>query len=239
MTAVRHRTVDDVMTHQVVTALRDTPYKTVVHLLARNDVAAVPVVDDQQRPIGIVSEADLLHKESAQPDPQGHGPGLWLRRKDRSRAGAETAGALMNAPVVTARPEWSLVEAARVMDRHHLKRLAVVDEAGRLVGIVSRSDLLGVFLRHDRAILDEIRHDVLEHTLYLAPDAVSVQVLDGVVTLRGKLERRSLVPITVRLCRAVDGVVTVHDHLRFDVDDRRVDLHSPGIGGVRPYQARF
>jgi CBS domain-containing protein len=236
---MQHRTVDDVMTHQVVTVRRDTPFKTVAELLARNDVTAVPVVDDQAHPVGIVSEADLLHKETAQPDPGGHAPGLWLRPKDRARAAAETAEGMMTTPAVTARPEWSLVEAARVMERHHVKRLAVVDEAGTLVGIVSRSDLLRVFLRHDSAIREEIRREVLGHTLYLAPYAVQVEVVDGVVTLRGELERRSLLPILLRLCHSVDGVVAVHDHLRCVVDDHKAGLEPPQTTDTRPFTPRF
>ena len=229
---MRHRTVQDVMTHQVVTAHRDTPFKEVAALLARNDVSAVPVVDSRQRPIGIVSEADLLRKESAQPESGGHGASVWMRPRDHQRAEAETAEGLMTATVFTARPEWSLVEAARMMDRHHIKRLPVINEAGVLAGIVSRSDLLQVFLRPDGAIRQEIVHDVLERTLFIAADTLTVDVVEGVVTLRGTLERQSLVPIAVRLCRSVDGVVAVHDQLRFSFDDRKVDLGPDHVHGI-------
>lgn len=138
----------------------------------------------------------------------------------------------MTGTVFTARPEWSLVEAARMMDRHHIKRLPVVDGAGVLVGIVSRSDLLRVFLRPDGAIRREIVHEVFERTLFFSPSAVQVEVRDGVVTLRGTVDRRSLVPIAVRLCRGVDGVVAVHDQLRYSFDDRRVDLGPNPVHGI-------
>jgi CBS domain-containing protein len=228
---MRHRTVEEVMTRQVVTAHRDTPFKTVAALLARNDVSAVPVVDSRNRPIGVVSQADLLRKESAQPDPDGRA-GVWMHPRDHQRAEAETALGLMSTTVFTARADWTLVEAARLMDRHHVKRLPVVDEAGTLVGIVSRGDLLGVFLRPDGAIRQEIVHDLLEQTLFVTPGAVQVEVKDGVVTLRGTLQRRSLVPIAVRMTRAVDGVVAVHDHLRFTFDDRRIDLGPAQVHGI-------
>jgi CBS domain-containing protein len=228
---MRHRTVEEVMTHQVVTAQRDTPFKTVAALLARNDVSAVPVVDSRNHPVGIVSQADLLRKESAQPDQNGR-PGVWMRPRDRHRAEAETAEGLMTRTVFTARPGWTLVEAAQLMDRHHVKRLPVVDEADALVGIVSRGDLLGVFLRPDGAIRQEIVHDVLQSTLFVTPGAVQAEVRDGVVTLRGTLARRSLVPIALRLCRAVDGVVAVHDQLSFTFDDRRVDLGPDPVQGI-------
>jgi CBS domain-containing protein len=94
---MRHRTVQDVMTHQVVTTHRDTPFKEVAALLARNDVSAVPIVDSRQRPIGIVSEGDLLRKESAQPGSGGHGASVWMRPRDHQRAEAETAEGLMTA----------------------------------------------------------------------------------------------------------------------------------------------
>ncbi|TDT97377.1 CBS domain protein [Streptomyces sp. 846.5] len=229
---MRHRTVQDVMTHQVVTAHRDTPFKAVAALLARNDVSAVPVVDPRQHPIGIVSEGDLLRKESALPDPRGHAASVWMRPRDRKRAEAETAETLMTSTVFAARPEWSLVEAARMMDRHHVKRLPVIDEAGVLVGIVSRSDLIRVFLRPDGAIRQEIVHDVLNQTLLIPLTDVQVEVRDGVVTLRGTVERQTLVPVVVRLCRSVDGVVAVHDQLRYTFDDRRVDLGPDQVHGV-------
>ena len=214
-----HRTVQDVMTHEVATVRRDTPFKTIAQLLAKNDVTAVPVVDGQYRPIGIVSDSDLLRKEQVQPEPEDRSPVPWLHPRDRARAEAETAADLMNTQVFTARPEWSVVEAARTMDHHHVKRLPVVGDTGTLVGIVSRGDLLQVFLRHDTAIREEIAHDVLQHTLHLAPDAVQVDVQDGIVTLRGEVRRKSTLPVVLRLCRTVDGVVAVHNQLRYAFDD--------------------
>ncbi|MEU2632431.1 CBS domain-containing protein [Kitasatospora sp. NPDC007106] len=100
---MQHRSVHDVMTQEVVTARPDTPFKAVVGLFHRNDITAVPVLDDQDRPIGMVSEADLIRKEAVLPDPEGRTPGRWLPPKDRARAEAETAGGLMTSPAVTAR----------------------------------------------------------------------------------------------------------------------------------------
>jgi CBS-domain-containing membrane protein len=229
---MRHRTVRDVMTHQVVTAHRDTSFKAVAGLLARNDVSAVPVVDSEQRLVGIVSEADLLPKEFRRPESEGRTARVRMRPWKNRRAQAETAEGLMTGTVFTARPGWSLVEAARVMDRHHVKRLPVIDEAGRLVGIVSRSDLLQVFLRSDGAIRQEIVHDILERTLFIPPTAVQVEVGDGIVTLRGTVEQKTLVPVTVRLCRDVDGVVAVRDQLGFAFDDRKVDFEPSAVQGI-------
>ncbi|GGV35314.1 hypothetical protein GCM10010495_60380 [Kitasatospora herbaricolor] len=224
---MQHRSVRDVMTQEVVTAGPGTSFKEIAGLFHRNDITALPVVDDRRRPIGMVSEADLIRKEAVLPDPDGRAPGRWLDAHDRARAEAETAGGLMTSPAVTAHAGWTIPEAARAMDRHKVKRLPVVDEAGRLVGIVSRRDLLQVFLRHDAAIREEISHDVLGQTLWLAPDDVRVTVQDGVVTLTGRLPRRSLVPLAEQLCRAVDGVVAVHQTLDWAEDDTDVQVEHP------------
>lgn len=205
------------MTHQVVSAGADCSFKELVGMLAENDISAVPVVDDQQRPVGVVSEGDLLRNQASRPDPLGHGQPAGL--SDPTGVQPEVAAGLMTCPAVTARPGWSIVEAARAMEGAGVKRLVVVDEIGRLAGIVSRGDLLRVFLRTDRFIREEIVGDVLGRTLQIAEGAVQVQVLEGVVTLRGTLGLRSLGLLVVRLAQGVDGVVSVHDLMLFGVDD--------------------
>ncbi|WP_406404330.1 CBS domain-containing protein [Streptomyces sp. NBC_00879] len=207
---MQHRTVEDLMTREVIRVRPDTPFKDVVRLLAEHGVTAVPVVNEQDNPVGVVSEADLLRHEAARPDPGGRAASLGMRPGDRDRAAAETAEGLMTSPAVTARAQWSIVEAAREMTRHQVKRMPVVNEAGHLVGIISRSDLLRVFLRQDSAIREEITREVLRDTLSLSSEEVQVSVVDGVVTLTGRVRQRSLIPIAMRLCQAVDGVVTVH-----------------------------
>ncbi|ATW47088.1 CBS domain-containing protein [Streptomyces peucetius] len=197
---MRHRSVADLMTPHAVAVQRGTTFKEIARLLDEYGITAVPVIDDDQRPIGVVSEADLL-------------------RSKTSGDGAETAGELMSSPALVAGPQWSAVEAARVMEEHRVKRLPVVDSRGVLIGVVSRSDLLQLFLRRDRSIQEEIVEDVLAGTLGVSPAAVTVEVADGRVTLSGTLRHRSLVPVVVRLCESVDGVVTVVDRLSFEHDD--------------------
>ena len=218
---MQHRTVADLMTRDVVRARRDTPFKEIVELLAMNDVTAVPVVDELDHPLGVVSEADLLRKCSTQADPSGRAPIPHLEAWERAKAAGVRAQELMSAPAVCARPEWSVVEAARVMATRNVKRLPVVDEADRLQGIVSRSDLLRIFLRGDDAIRDEITRDVLRQTLDLAPSDVTVEVREGQVTLGGSVEVSSLIPIIERLCRNVDGVVSVSAHIGYRIDASR------------------
>ncbi|KUN82569.1 inosine-5'-monophosphate dehydrogenase [Streptomyces bungoensis] len=216
---MHHRTVEELMTRGVVRARRDTPFKELVRLLAENDVTALPVVDELDRPMGVVSEGDLLRKSADQADPSGTVPVPNLEAWERAKAEGSRAEELMSAPAVCARPEWNVVEAARLMETQGVKRLPVVDEADRLLGIVSRGDLLRVFLRRDEAIREEITRDVLRRTLGLEPSDVTVEVRDGRVALSGTVGHRSLIPVVEQLCRGVDGVVSVTEHLAPRTDD--------------------
>ncbi|MFE7233490.1 CBS domain-containing protein [Streptomyces sp. NPDC001231] len=215
---MHHRTVEELMTRDVVRARRDTPFKELVRLLEENDVTAVPVVDELDRPMGVVSEADLLRKTTDQADPSGRTPIPHLEAWERAKAEGSRAEELMSAPAVCARPEWTVVEAARLMETQHVKRLPVVDEADRLLGIVSRGDLLRIFLRRDEAISDEITGDLLRRTLGIDPRDVTAEVRDGRVTLAGTVESRSLIPVIEQLCRGVDGVVSVSGNLAHRTD---------------------
>jgi CBS domain-containing protein len=207
---MRQRSVGDLMTPTAVSVRPGTTFKEIARILDEYDITAVPVVDDRDRPIGVVSEADLL-------------------RKQTSRGTRNSARDLMTSPAVVAEPGWHAVRAARTMERHKVKRLPVVDGHGRLIGVISRSDLVRLFLRRDHAIQEEILEDIIVRTLGLAPSALTVEVDEGRVTLSGSVERKSLIPITVRLCDSVDGVVEVVNRLRFDHDDAADP--APGHGG--------
>ncbi|MFD5593372.1 CBS domain-containing protein [Streptomyces griseorubiginosus] len=218
---MQHRTVADLMSHDVVRAGRDTSFKEIVELLADNGITAVPVVDELDHPLGVVSEADLLRKCSARTDPFSRVPEPHLEGWERAAAEGATAEELMSAPALCAHPEWTVTEAARIMALHHVKRLPVVDEADQLKGIVSRGDLLRIFLRRDDAIRDEITGDVLRRTLHLAPSDVTAEVHEGRVTLRGTVEASSLIPVIERLCSNVDGVVSVSARIGYRFDASR------------------
>jgi CBS-domain-containing membrane protein len=172
--------------------------------------------------IGIVSEADLLHKEQYQDDTDTQG---WLARRRhrvaRAKAAGRTAAEVMSAPVITVDPDATVPMAAKLLARHGIKRLPVVDGQRRLVGIVSRADLLRLFLRDDQAIRREVSEEVLVRGLWVQPYNVTVGVRDGIVTLAGRVERKSMIPAAVRLTRTVPGVVDVVDQLTFDRDDGR------------------
>ncbi|KJY39002.1 CBS domain-containing protein [Streptomyces katrae] len=214
---MRHREVGELMTREVVTVPGHATFKDIVRTLGRHKVSAVAVTDAAGHPLGVISEGDLLPKSADQ--------GEWFHSLPRpepwesGKAAGTTAEELMSAPPVCARPDWTVAEAARLMESQRVKRLLVVDDADVLVGIVTRGDLLRIFLRDDDAVRQEITGDVLDRTLHLDPSAVSVSVEDGEVTLHGVLRFRSLIPVVERLCRAVDGVVGVTERLAWETDD--------------------
>jgi CBS domain-containing protein len=212
--------VQDLMTTQVVTVGPETPFKEIVARLAEHRVSAVPVVDDDGRLLGIVSEADLLLKEE-HPDPDADLPLLWTRRRraEHDKAAAAVARDLMTVAVVDITADVNAAEAARRMHAAKVKRLPVVDDLGRLVGIVSRGDLLKVFDRSDEAIRREIMDDVIAGEFLMDPTRFFIQVSDGVVVLQGRVERRSLLPYVLRAVHGVEGVVRVENRLSHDIDD--------------------
>ncbi|MEU5439882.1 CBS domain-containing protein [Streptomyces griseofuscus] len=201
-------TVSDVMTQTVAAVGRRAPFKEIVQLMQDWQVSALPVIEDEGRVAGVVSEADLLPKEELRDDPDaGY---LQLRQPvDVAKAAALTAGDLMSSPAVTVRAAATLAEAARIMAREGVKRLPVVDEAGLLAGVVSRADLLKVFLRDDEDIAEEVRHEIASYLFPPPSSTVQVEVHDGVVTLTGRVRDTALVPVAARLVRAVEGVVDV------------------------------
>jgi CBS domain-containing protein len=214
-----HSLVKDLMTTPVVTVGPETPFKEIVARLAEHRVSAVPVVDDSRRVLGVVSEADLLLKEEF-PEPEQDLPLVWTRRArlDRAKAAASVARDLMTVAVVTVSPDATVAEAARRMHTAKVKRLPVVDRSGRLLGIVSRSDLLKVFDRSDQDIRREIIEDVIVGEFMMAPSRFFLHVNDGVVVLQGRVERRSLLPYFVRAVQGVEGVVRVENRLAYDLD---------------------
>ena len=210
---LRHRgrwRVRDVMTADVVTADRNMPYKQAAKLLTDQRVSAIPVVAKGGRVIGMVSEADVLRKAERRPWRRGSLSGR--ARRDRDKARARTAGQLMTSPAITIHSDASLSAAARLMNAHHMRRLPVVDAAGDLVGIVSRRDLMKVFLRPDEELSAEVS-GALAQVLPEDAGQVAVGVSDGVVTLDGALGDQDLIPVAVGLAAGVDGVVAVVSRL--------------------------
>ena len=226
---MKRHTVADVMTRRVATVTEETTYKQIVETLTTNGVSAVPVVDPDHHVIGVVSEADLLHKV----DIAGLEPHGWpLERKRtriaREKANADFAGDLMTAPPITVTESDPVAVAARLMDTERVKRLPVVDSKGRLVGIVSRSDLLRPYLRTDEDLREEISQGVLLRTMWMDPRGFTVAVDQGIVTIRGEVERSSTIPILVGIIRSVPGVVDVVERVSSRLDDDRETTVAPG-----------
>lgn len=210
---MRRRTVNDVMTRAVVSAYRDASFNDIARVMVERGITAMPVIDKDHHVAGVVSETDLLAKEERENGPNRRRLGRRRKRPSRTKAQTSTAEQLMSTPAITVRPQATIVEAARLLEQHKIKRVPVTDDANRLVGIVSRRDLLRVFTRTDDDIRDEILHEIFARLLMVDPGAVSVRVTHGVVTLAGTLPQESLIPIAVRLTAATDGVVSVIDEL--------------------------
>jgi CBS-domain-containing membrane protein len=201
-------TVSDVMTHTAVAVGRDARFKDIVNLMDQWKVSALPVLEGEGRVIGVISEADLLPKEEFRDSDPDRLTQLH-RLPDLAKAGGLTAEELMSTPAVTVHAGATLAEAARIMAQRKVKRLPVVNEQDMLEGVVSRGDLLKVFLRSDDDIAQEVNREILT-CLFPAPiEPIQVDVSDGVVTLTGRVRDTSLVPIAARLVRAVEGVVDV------------------------------
>ncbi|MFF4350052.1 CBS domain-containing protein [Streptomyces sp. NPDC001530] len=200
------------MTHTVVAVGRDASFKDIVKLMDQWKVSALPVLEGEGRVIGVVSEADLLPKEEFRDNDPNRYTQLH-RLSDLAKAGAVTAGELMSAPAVTVHADSTLAQAARIMAQRKVKRLPVVNDEGMLEGVVSRADLLKVFLRPDDEIADEIRRDIVDVISPAPIEPIQVTVTEGVATLTGKIRDTALIPLTVRLVQGVEGVVDVDCHL--------------------------
>jgi CBS domain-containing protein len=205
--------VRDVMTHNVVSLRQNAQFKDILHVMQRRHFSAFPVLDSRDKVIGIVSEDDLLVKEGYLGGAAG--PGFLSRHRDIAKARALSAAELMTQPAITILPEATVAEAARLMHARHVKRLPVVDSGGRLVGIVSRVDLLGLYDRQDEDITREIVEEVIGTMFGLDSLAFDVKVAAGVVTLSGPVSREPVALSLLDQVRRVDGVVAVRDRLSY------------------------
>jgi CBS-domain-containing membrane protein len=194
----RHRTVADVMTSRVHVAGPQTPFKLLVRLLEENRISAVPIVDLRGMPVGVVSESDLLLKD---------------RHADL------VASDLMTSPAISVSTTTALPDAVRLMQKRNMRRLVVVDERGRIAGIVTRSDLLQVFLRSDEDLREDVVEKVIPAILVADGRGIDVDVRSNVVTLTGEVDRKSDAEILIRVTRELDGVVGVVNRLSFRWDD--------------------
>ncbi len=207
-----HSRVRDVMTTDVVTVDRITPYKELAELLVGHQISGVPVLTLGRHIAGVVSEADLIAARDRHAGTRTTWTGMLRHGSDRARYQRLTAEKMMTAPAVTIHPDATVAAAAKAMTEHHVRRLPVADGDGKLVGLVTRRDLLGVFLVPDA----DIERQVREVLAAVAPDErIGVQVHGGIVTLTGnssRTARHADVRAAVDMTWEIDGVVDVIDH---------------------------
>ena len=230
----RHRTVADVMTRHVHVAGPQTPFKLIVRLIEENRVSAIPIVNQHGEPIGVVSESDLLLKERRADFDQPDLLHSRRRRELRAKADGLLAADIMTAPPITVPVNIGLSQAARLMQERNVRRLIVVDERGKIAGIVSRSDLLQVFLRGDEELRHEIEEILIPALMLESPRDMRIEVRWNVVTLAGELDRKSDVEILTRMTAGLDGVVGVVDKLTYRWDDE-----SPSREAASAFETRF
>lgn len=217
------RTVSSVMSSPVVTVTPETSFKDCVRILRQKRVSGLPVVDAHGRLVGIVSESDLLNKVEKR-DADSYVLESKRHRLDRARAAALDVRSAMSADVVSTRPDFPIALAAREMHTRGFKRLPVVDDKGRLVGIVSRGDLLTVFLRTDRDVRSDVRTVLELMEKEHGGRGLKAEVADGVVALHGSFSEKSRCDATVRAVSMVDGVVGVTSHLAYEFDDTLIKV---------------
>jgi CBS-domain-containing membrane protein len=218
--------VREVMSCKVVSVRPALRLKELAALLSERQISGVPVVDDDGAVVGVVSEGDLVTKQVGR-SVSRRTPLDWIfgERPDpaeRRRRAATTVAQAMTSPAVTVDADCPLPEAAALMVDCGVNRLPVLAN-GRLVGIVTRADLVRAYLRRDDEILRAIRDDVIRRTMWLDPDDLRIEVREGVVRIAGMVDRRSTATIIEKLIGLVDGVIDIDSYLSWQFDDRTFD----------------
>jgi CBS domain-containing protein len=210
--------VKNVMTKRVITVGPRTPLKDVARLLVSKRVSGLPVVDEDGSVLGVVSEADILVKERGRP---GRGSLLdhllEVNGHESVKHDARDAADAMTSPPITIRPERPLAEAASLMLDRSVNRLPVVDHHGKLLGIVTRADLVRAFVRDDEAIEKEIREDVILRTLWNTPERFRIEVVGGEVTIEGEVHDAESAELLARFIERVPGVVGIRSRVTWPV----------------------
>ncbi|MBQ0881521.1 MULTISPECIES: HPP family protein [Streptomyces] len=187
----------------VPTVTAGTPLLDVARTMARRHAEAMPVTDDDRRVIGVVAESDLLARAATLAGPKGDTGLARLSPKAKVPVDKATVASLMSAPAVTVRPWTTVIEAARTAARARVRQIFVTDHHDRLVGVVTRNELLHALVRDDSAIHDEIVDRVLRE-LDIPSSRVRVRVRNGVVTLTGALNAARIAALTEAVKRIAD-----------------------------------
>lgn len=225
MPATSAHEVRDVMTRDVISVTETTAFKDIARLIERHRVHGVPVVDDQRRVQGMVTASDLLARVAGTDHTMPRGHRITAHHANALKRHALTAVELMTARAITVQPQTSIVAAARLAARFRVRSLPVVDAEGTLLGIVTRDDLVKVFLRPDDAIETELRREVIDPLPLPPGQHVEVQLSDGVVTLTGQVGTVMAARSVEQHARAVPGVVEVQNELGYEFDDSYLPAH--------------
>lgn len=223
--------VSELMSTDLATVREDTPLKEAARVMTGRGVSGLPVVDDADHLVGIISESDFVDKAGGQTRSGLIGA---LFERDARLVDADTVGAIMTRHVVSIEPLASHQQAARLMRTKRVKRLPVVNEAGALVGIVSRSDILGVFARSDATIEHEIRHRLIGQVLAIDGGRVEISVAEGHVGLAGTVPTKTDARLLEELSTDVAGVISVESSLNYLVDDTQRAHETQPYGMPRP-----
>ena len=211
--------VNEVMTADVITVTPDTGIKAAARAMVDNGVSGLPVVDEGGHLVGMITEADFLAQAAARAGGKKGKLLSVLFGSNEVREHAETVGQAMTKHPFTVDANAQVAEAARLMAQHGVKRLPVVDEDARVIGIVSRSDILTVFTTPDEVILDEVREDVARRVLMIDPDILEIEVKDGIVTVSGEVPTRTDARLLEELTTRLDGVVRFDSRMSWEIDD--------------------
>lgn len=198
------------MTTDVVAVGPTTSTRDAARMMFRYRVSGLPVVDPDDHVLGIITEGDFLEME--------------LKRQDEGIA-APLVQDVMSHSVLSVSPDLEIMDAARYMHEHSVKRVLVIEE-GKMVGIISRFDIVAAFTRPDDLIEDEIREDLIRRVLFVDPETVDVQVANGVVTFVGTIGTRTEARLVEELARRLDGVVGVENNLDWRIDDTEADAEA-------------
>lgn len=227
--------VADVMTTDLITVGPEASVKDAANLMLESGVSGLPVVSDGKM-VGIITEADFVERAASRDQAsRDRLLEVLFNRGAGSIGSAKLVCDVMTTSLVTAVPGMRLARAARLMVDTGVKRLPVVDD-GRLVGIVSRHDVMRVFARSDEEISKDFAALLDQRLLPITPGDVTAEVLSGIVTLRGTVDARADAQLLAGVVAGIDGVLRVDNELSWQVDDRVSEQRFPGYpqeGGDR------
>ena len=216
--------VQELMTTDVITVGPGSTLKEAATILAERGISGLPVIDAEGAVIGVFSEGDVVYRES------GGTPKSQFLDRLSLPAGAKnktlmamTVGEAMTSPPVTIAAHRPVTEAAKTMIDRRVNRLPVVDEGGKLLGILTRADLVRAFVRSDEELAAEISEEVINQMLWIEPRSVSVEVHDGEVLLLGEVETQTDAEVMPTLVQRVPGVVSVRSKLCWRYQNGRLD----------------